>query len=116
MPDPDEPVAIRPESQNLAAPDGLVAAITGAVERHSDDGLTETTMLGQQRHHVGMMVLDEIQRALIGMPLGPITGLVSRVQVRGQSHWLLPDLAELGDRTLERLQRLQRFHVADVSG
>ena len=106
MPDPDEPVTIRPESQNLAAPDGLVAAITGAVERHSDDGLTETTVLGQQRHHVGMMVLDEIQRPVIGMPLGPITGLISRMQVRGQSHWLMADLAELADRSLKRPQRL----------
>jgi hypothetical protein len=34
-----------------------------------------------------MVVLDEIQRAAIGVPLSPVAGLVSGVQVGGQSHW-----------------------------
>ena len=47
-----------PELENLAAPYRLIAAVAGAVEGDSDDRFADTSVLGQQRHHVRMVVLD----------------------------------------------------------
>ena len=116
MADPGEPVTVRPELENLAAPDRLVAAVAGAVKRNTDHGFTETSVLGQQRHHVRVVVLNQIQWSIAGTALRPTAGVISRVQVGGQSHRLVPDFTELAHRAFERPQGFQCLHVADVSG
>lgn len=48
MSDSRETVAFGPESEDLAAPDRVIAAVAGAVERDPDDRLTDASVFGQQ--------------------------------------------------------------------
>src|ERR1700733_4818510 len=109
-------MAVATDSKDLATPDRVVAAITGAVERDTDDGLTEPAVFGQQRCHVRMVVLDQIERTLAGLSLGPTAGLIPGMKIGGQSHRLAANLTELTDRRLERPQRLPGRHVTDMPG
>ena len=111
-----ESVAAGVERENLTAPDRFVAPVTGAVERDPDDGFAQAPVLGQQRHHMGVVVLDQIQRAFVRVTLGPASGVIPRMQVGGQAHWPAADFAELAHRPLEGAQRLPGGHVADVAG
>jgi hypothetical protein len=43
-----ETVAVGTERENLAAPNGLVAAVAGAIEGDSDDGFADPPVFGQQ--------------------------------------------------------------------
>lgn len=85
MPDAGEAMAVVAESQDLAAPHGVVASITGAVEGHTDDRLAQHFVLGEQRHHMRVMVLDQIEWAIARVVFGPVAGRVARVKVGGQS-------------------------------
>ena len=76
-----ETVAVGPECENLAAPNRVVAAVTGAVEGDPDDGFADATVLGQQRHHMRVVVLNEIQRPIARVPLRPASGVVPRMQI-----------------------------------
>ena len=93
-----------------------VAAVTGAVEGDADDGFADAPVLGQQRHHVRVVVLDQIQRPIARVALRPAAGVVPGMQIGGQSRRLAADFAELAHRALERAQRLPGAHVADVPG
>lgn len=112
----DETVAVGTEGEDLAAPDRLVAPVTGAVEGDADDGFANASVLGQQRHDVRVMVLDQVQRPAAGAALGPLAGVVPRVQVGGQSGRRAADFGELAHGALERAQRLPAGYVADVAG
>jgi hypothetical protein len=114
--DPDESVTVAPQLENLAAPDRFIAAVAGAVERHTDHGFTETSVLGQQRHHVRMVVLNQIQWSIARTALRPTPGVIPGVQVGGQSHRLVPDFTELTHRAFECPQGFQCLHVTDVPG
>ena len=73
-----------PADQHLAAPDGPVGAVAGAVEGEADDQLAGgDPVLGHDRGDVGVMVLDEGQPPL-GVVFGPVPGVVAGVQVGGQ--------------------------------
>ena len=82
-------------SVRISPPDRLIASITGAVEGDSDDGFADASVLGQQRHHVGVVVLDQIQRSIVRVALRPASGVVPRMQVGGQSQRLSAYFAEL---------------------
>jgi hypothetical protein len=118
--DPVEAGGVGPDQQELAAPDRPVGAVPGAVERDPDQLLAQPAVLGQQRHHMRVVVLDEVQRWLAGaarVPLGPVAGSVGRVQV-GRDHLRGCPVhgRELRDHPVEGAQRRQVAHVADVSG
>ena len=99
-------MTVVPEPEKLSAPDRFVTPIAGAVERNPDDGFTDTSMLCQQRHHMGMVVLNQIDWSIAGMSFCPITGVISGMQVGGQSNRAAPDFTELTHRALERPQGL----------
>src|ERR1700761_2633395 len=111
-----EAMAVGPECEDLTAPDGVVTAVTGAVEGDSDDGFADTTVFGQQRHHMCVMVLDKIQRPIARMPSRPASGVVPGMQIGRQARWPAPDSAELTHCLLEGAQRRDGGHVTDVPG
>jgi hypothetical protein len=113
---PDESLAVDAEREDFPAPDGLVASVTRAVEGDPDDRFTDAPVLGQQRHHVRVVVLNEVQRSTVRAALRPISGVIPGMQVGGQPCGLTAYLAELAHRPLERAQRLPGAHVADVPG
>ena len=115
MSDPDEAVTVAAELENLAAPDRLVAAVTGAIERHPDDGFAEAPVLGQQRDHVRVVVLHQIQWPIARVALSPAAGVIVGMQIGGQSDWRAAYFAELTHCPLERAQCLPGGHVADVA-
>ena len=101
--------------EDLATPDRAVGAVAGAVEREADHPLTVGhTVLGHHRRDVGVVVLDE--RHVAGrVGLGPPTGLVARVRVGDeQVGFDAVHLGELAGGLLERGERLDAAHVADV--
>ena len=89
-------------------------SVAGAVERDADDRLAQPPVLGEQRHHVRVVVLHEVQRPVPGVPLGPGTGEVGGVQVGGEPDGRAAQGGELPGRALERAERLEGAHVADV--
>ena len=69
--------------QNLAAPDRAVHAVTGAVERHADDGLMQT-MFGHDAGDVRVMMLNADLDGGMGRPDGRISWTDTRDADRGR--------------------------------
>ena len=91
-----------------------VRSVAGAVERHPDDRLPQPPVLREQRNDVRVVVLHEVHRPVPGVALGPLPRQVGGVQVGGQPDGHPAQGGELPGGPLERPQRLQRAHVADV--
>ena len=118
--DPLEAGGIGADEEDLAAPDRPVGAVPGAVEGDADHLIAQAAVLGQQRRNVRVVMLDEVQGGLARsarVPLRPVAGSVGRVQV-GRDHLRGDPVRgrELRDDAVERAQRRQVAHVADVSG
>ena len=101
--------------QYLAAPDGAVVAEARAVEREPDDPLVRVALvLGHHRRDVGVVMLD------LDDPIGvvgarPPGGCVAGVGIDGDDVGRdRVDPLELGDESLERFERLEVLHVAEV--
>ena len=101
--------------EDLATPDRAVGAVAGAVEREADHPLTVGhTVLGHHRRDVGVVVLDERHLAT-RVGLSPPPGLIARVRVGDEQVGFDPvHLGELVRGLLERGERLDAAHVADV--
>ena len=106
--------------EELAAPDGAVGAVAGAVEGHPDDRavLGRVAVVGQAGGDVGVVVLhaDQVQ-ALVGVGefQRVLGGQVLRVQVvRDHLRLDAEQPAEVRDALGERAQRLGVLQVPDV--
>ncbi len=88
--------------QDLAAPDGAIGAVTGAIEGEADDPLVpRDPVFRHDCRDVGVVVLDQRQRSVAAL-IGPASGLVARVGVGGHTLGIdLVHLLELDGRTLE---------------
>ena len=62
VPEPLRRPAAVAEEQQLATPDGGVAAVAGAVEDQPEEGLVEPAVLGGERGEVGVVVLHLVHR------------------------------------------------------
>ncbi len=114
--------------QKLAAPNGAIGAITGAVKRDPDDGLRPVQpVFCHTAGHVGMVMLDGDQlgggrRAgrVILLPAlrhAPriLGAQIARVHVIGDDFRLdAKGAAELLDHVFKGAQRLVILHIADV--
>ena len=71
--------------QELAAPDGAVVAVAGAVEGDPEDpAVAAEPVLGHRRGDVGVVVLDLLDRSAVGVVARPPAGAVGRVPVGGE--------------------------------
>ena len=122
MPGPLEPGQVR--DQELAAPDGAVRPVTGAVEGHPDDR-PAGPVVGQAGRDVRVVMLNahelhagQVRRARhlsVGELRRVLRGQVVRMQVVG--HHLGRDVEqppEVGDALGERAERLGVLQVPDV--
>jgi len=80
-------------NEDLATPDGAIAAVAGAVEGEADDPLVRRyAVLHHNCGDVRVVVLDQFRWSL-GVLVGPESGPVCRMRVRG--HTLRVDLVHL---------------------
>ncbi len=108
-----EPVVAGKE--DLAAPDGAVGAVAGAVEGEADDAIVlGHAVLHHDGREMGMVMLDQRDVASV-LLFGPPSGLVAGVGVGDDGRWVdAVHVVELAHRPLEGGQRLEAAHVADV--
>lgn len=115
---PQTPVRVVVREQDLAAPHRPVVAVSRAVECDADDRPAAVeAMLGHDRGDMGVMVLHADDRAVVRVPLGPLSGSVAGVPVRRQKPGLhTGDRLQLPFSAREGVLGLKVVHVSDVRG